>query len=634
MSLLSTRSPASLSSTALAVLIGLAAQPSGPARAQQVGQDLNDYLAVRANAPSCIDQSVPAAKRIRSCTVIIDLAAHGSMTARMRIAEIYVARATALQQKGDDEAALRDLETATNKDPRDDLPWIGLGNFYMAKSDYSLALESFDHAVRVGRKDPVAYDDRGAALVAMRRHDEALADFNQALASDPHDTTALSNRATLYLASDRAELAISDLTSLIRMVPGDARAFYNRGTAYERSNEPDKAVEDYRSAARLQPSFAPSYEALGRVLAKRDPQTALAELTEAIRRDPQSPALRSRAILYLSLKQFEPALRDFDQAIASDGSDNIAYLDRGVAEQELGDLKDALADYTRSIELDTTVPALADRGSAYARLGEREKARADFDAALAIEPNNVAALIGRADANYALVAQDPKRLAASLEDYTRVIEAAPKNAAAYFVRGNIHFDLKDFAAAYSDYSESLALDPNQPTTLFNRSLAAEHLGHPADAAKDRRAAHALDASIIAGAPTGTRHAAAIATEIEYAAPRSTSEEPGVAFATPRAASGRTSTSASASPPLQEVTIEGYRRIVVNGEERYCQTESTLGSHIEKSTVCLTEHQLEREREDSQYFIRQIQRSGGIGVRPTMCGGMSPAAQGTQARGPC
>ena len=44
---------------------------------------------------------------------------------------------------------------------------------------------------------------------------------------------------------------------------------------------------------------------------------ALAALTEAIHLDPRSPALKSRAILYLSLGRFDQAVRDLDQAIAA-----------------------------------------------------------------------------------------------------------------------------------------------------------------------------------------------------------------------------------------------------------------------------------------------------------------------------
>lgn len=120
-----------------------------------------------------------------------------------------------------------------------------------------------------------------------------------------------------------------------------------------------------RNAVRLHPSFAPGLAALGRILrAKNDFQAALSELNAAIQLDPKSPALRSRGLLYLSLGQPGQALRDFDQVIANDGNDRIAYADRGVAKARLGDPSGAIGDYTRSLQLAPAAAVYIDRGNA------------------------------------------------------------------------------------------------------------------------------------------------------------------------------------------------------------------------------------------------------------------------------
>ncbi|HEY6456267.1 MAG TPA: tetratricopeptide repeat protein [Steroidobacteraceae bacterium] len=334
------------------------------------------------------------------------------------------------------------------------------------------------------------YVARGTVLNDLGKHDEAIADFTHAIALDPHDQIAYSNRAAEYLTSSRFELAVADLTEVIRADPANGMAFYNRATAYERSGERNKALEDYRNAARLLPSFAAANAALGRLLKASNPDAALSELSAAIQQDPKSPALRSRAILYLSLGRFEQALRDFNQVIASNSSDSIAFLDRGVTNDKIGNMDGAISDYGRSIALVPSVIAYVDRGGAYSRLQQPERALADFDAALKIDSNNLDALLGRANAHYAR-----KELDASLNDYTRVIGADPKNAVAYFKRGNIHLDSLEFAQACSDYTASLKLDPNQPVTLYNKAIAETRLGRLQDAAEDRRRALALDPSL-------------------------------------------------------------------------------------------------------------------------------------------
>ena len=455
--------------------------------------DPNDSLLLYENGRVCADKTLPTAKRISSCNTSIWMVKHGASMDDPDLAKAYVARGDALQQSGDDAAALKDFKTAGKLDPRSARPWIGTGNLYAAKSDYLHAFESYDRAMSIAPDDPVVYDNRGAALEGLGRDDEAIADFSRAIALDPQDTSAYSNRATAYAASKRLGLAIADLDYVIRADPSDSLAYYDRATAYERSGEPDRARSDYRETLRRMPSYAPASAALGRLDSKDDPQLALAEFGEAIRLDPKSPALTARALLYLSLAQPDRALPDLDRVIANDGSDAIAWANRGVAKSRLGDLAGAIADCTHAIELAPTVANRVNRGNAYATLHRDNDALADFDMALQVEPRNLPALLGRANANYA-----SKRLAVSLDDYTRLIDADPHNAMAYFKRGNIHLDLKEFGSAFSDYSESLDLDPNQPVVLLNRSIAAARLGRRGDAAKDQRRALELDPAIFDG----------------------------------------------------------------------------------------------------------------------------------------
>lgn len=454
--------------------------------------DYNEQLQIFENSKLCGNAIEPNANRLASCTALIEEGKKGNLDANI-VAQVYVQRAQVFLENRDDDAALRDFNAAVKSDPKGEQGWLGRANFYLSKANYSAALLDYDSAQKINPNDTAVYDNRGVVLNALGRRDEALADFAHAIALDPLDLVAYSNRATLGLSTGRLDLAIADLSHVISAEPANGMAHYNRGIAYERSGQLDKALDDYRSAMRLQPAFAPAAAALGRLLKDKDPDAALSALSAAIRLDPRSAALRSRATLYLSLGRFDEALRDFNQVIANDGSDAISYLDRGVTNEKLGHVENAIPDYSRSIELAPSAAAYVNRGNAYASQRQPVKALADFDAALALDTNNLPALLGRANANYAR-----QMRAASLDDYTRVIAADPTNAIAFFKRGNVHFDLREFAAAYSDYSDALKLDPTQAVALYNRGLVAVRLGRLKDAAADRRRALALDPSLATG----------------------------------------------------------------------------------------------------------------------------------------
>src|SRR6185437_9527157 len=48
--------------------------------------------------------------------------------------------------------------------------------------------------------------------------------------------------------------------------------------------------------------------------------------------------------------------------------------------------------------------------------------------------------------------------------------------------------------------------------------------------------------------------------------------------------------------------EGYRRVVVNGEERFCRTDTEPGSRVNKRTVCLTRNELDAQQDRSRDFM--------------------------------
>jgi tetratricopeptide (TPR) repeat protein len=540
MPVLRTLDPTSGAAAALLICFGVLC---GGAALAQVGVDPQ---AVQ-KAQVCADPAQPSAERVRSCAGVIERAglaksayaaalderaealnalgrtdeAIADLTKVIGIepangAALY-SRGVAYQRSGKDDKALNDFRAAAGLTPpfapaqlaldtlaKADLPRAAsavpgaiLGNFAIIKKNADLCADAtqppavrvtgctlvWKEAVLHGQELAHVLDNRANALMALGKRDDALADLNEAISANPRDEIGLASRATLYLDMNRTDLARADLDKLKLINPTNGTTFYNAGVAEQAIGDLDKAVDDYRTAARLLPSFAPAHAALGVVLKAKDPNAALAEFNRALELDAQSTALNSRAGLYLSLGQFEAAIRDFDALIARDSANNLAYLNRGVAQERLGNLQSALEDYGRSIAAAPSASAHFDRANLYVQLDQPEQALADFNAALAIDPKNIKALLGRADENYGA-----RHLADSLADYTLVIEAQPKNAEVFFKRGSVYFDLGDFAAAYRDYSTSLELDPKQPDVLRNRGLAAERMGTLKDAQKDRQRA--------------------------------------------------------------------------------------------------------------------------------------------------
>ena len=132
-------------------------------------------------------------------------------------AEVFVARSIAQGQKGDRDAALRDLSEAIRLDPR------------------------------IAR----AYTYRGGVYEFKDKYDKAIADYSEAIRLDPNDAQAYAGRGEAQGRKSEYDKAIADLCEAIRLDPKFARAYYTRGCAYERKGETIKAEADFREAREL-----------------------------------------------------------------------------------------------------------------------------------------------------------------------------------------------------------------------------------------------------------------------------------------------------------------------------------------------------------------------------------------------
>lgn len=123
-----------------------------------------------------------------------------------------------------------------------------------------------------------------------------------------------------------------------------------------------------------------------------------------------------------------------------------AYGNRGNAYQAQRDAANAVADYTRALELDPEV-ALTwhNRGLVFAALGDFERALADYDQALARDPAFGAAWGSRGVANREL-----GRHEAALGDLDRAIELDPNGARHYQNRANVRCALGDIEGSVAD----------------------------------------------------------------------------------------------------------------------------------------------------------------------------------------
>lgn len=142
------------------------------------------------------------------------------------------------------------------------------------------------------------------------------------------------------------------------------------------------------------------------------------------------------------------------------------------------------------IDSDPAVQALVDEGNRALDNYDYEAAQAAFNNALAINPDSIPALFGRARTLYF----DSGDYAAAVEALTRILELDPNNAAVLHQRGVIYRDWGEYDESLDDLSAALAVDDTVAAYYADRALTYGYSSQYENAVDDYAAAIALDGS--------------------------------------------------------------------------------------------------------------------------------------------
>jgi len=227
--------------------------------------------------------------------------------------------------------------------------------------------------------------------------------------------------------------------------------------------------------------------------------------------------INNRARVLLGLKDFDGALRAFDEVLARDPEYDEPYFDRAVAHKARGDINAALRDLNRAIELSIAfTDAYYNRADIRLDLGEVDLAFADLSTVLDIDPDYTEALLNRgalligageldaaeADLSHGLsLAPENAHLWSAmgllrseqgaeeqaLDCYARALALNPELVEVYANRAVLHYSADRAEAAVADLDQAIALSDNGPLHV-NRGIALHELGDDAAAIRDFDAA--------------------------------------------------------------------------------------------------------------------------------------------------
>lgn len=173
----------------------------------------------------------------------------------------------------------------------------------------------------------------------------ALEQFTKAIELDPELLDAYLHRAIVsYEIGDLAGV-ISDLDSVIGHAPDTAAAYYWRSRTYLVMGRADLALEDIDEAIELNPDEPanPLFRSFIH-LCQKEYEAAVEDATRAIQLGFEQEGYSNRALVFAKMENYQAAIEDWTRVIALNPDHAIAYCERGILLEKIGQPESALSD--------------------------------------------------------------------------------------------------------------------------------------------------------------------------------------------------------------------------------------------------------------------------------------------------
>ncbi len=158
----------------------------------------------------------------------------------------------------------------------------------------------------------------GYANVKFGMYEDAMKYFDKAISIDPKYTLAYVNRALCKHNMKDYQGEISDCSIAIQLNPSSQEAYNNRGTGRAMIKDYAGAIEDYSKSIKINPDYS---------------------------------TYLNRANAKLMLPDYKGAVEDYNICLKYNSQDAVTYYNKGIAEYNLNQRKEACDDWQHSSEM-------------------------------------------------------------------------------------------------------------------------------------------------------------------------------------------------------------------------------------------------------------------------------------------
>ena len=294
-------------------------------------------------------------------------------------------RGAARTELGQQDAADKDLSRALELDPTSGFAWSYRARVRCELKDFAGSIQNAKKAVELDPTGIMAHLYLGLSLQETDEHASVIDSFTRYLEVEEGDASVRHARAKSLLREERASEAIADLDFLIAHYPDDKRFYSLRSQALRTMGDVEKSRLDDQQIERI--SKAAQIERAWTMINGGQYNDAITLICEALVQFPSSSELYSaRAAAKWNLGELENAIADYSLALEIDPRNTDTLQNRGNLYFEVQNYSNAIADFTSAIDINSDlVGAFLNRGRAYEASGDQSQADADFETATELQ---------------------------------------------------------------------------------------------------------------------------------------------------------------------------------------------------------------------------------------------------------
>lgn len=293
-----------------------------------------------------------------------------------KTAQVYFYQGSAEESLGNVNAAVSDLESASNLDPTNVGVLSTLAQLYLRANRPTDAERVANRAVTFNKTEPSAYTILGVVYATEQKWDQARSQFEQAFALNNKDVTPLLQEAQTYASQNAVASALPVVERAIAADPKNVQALVFKADLFARQHQIPQAAQAYDDAVAASLNDQQKIGILVRKAAmygsEKQPAQADAVFTSAIAAYPnESGAHVAYGEYLLQSKQTSKGVAQLQAALAVNKNDPSALMDLAQVNLATNKIPAAIG-YLRQLT------SVAPSAQAFAMLGQAYLTRHDY----------------------------------------------------------------------------------------------------------------------------------------------------------------------------------------------------------------------------------------------------------------